>query len=81
MELLVAFKGWRLDSLMAEGFLEAFSDPDHWFRPTPHGTKQKRATPSGWPFFVVQFGGQAGIEPASVSNPSAGLHAWPDLLT
>lgn len=38
---------------------------------------KKRATPSGWPFLFATccLVEPAGIEPASVSNPSADLHA------
>jgi len=76
MELLVAFKGLRLDSLMAEGFLEAFSAQDHWYQ-ADAARHKKRATPSGWPFLFATccLVEPAGIEPASVSNPSADLHA------
>ena len=52
MELLVAFKGWRLDSLMAEGFLEAFSAQDYWYQ-ADVARHKKRATPSGWPFLFA----------------------------
>ena len=53
MELLVAFKGWRLDSLMAEGFLEAFSAPDHWYQADAARHKTKKGHPIGGGFLFT----------------------------
>ena len=52
MELLVAFKGWRLDSLMAEGFLEAFSAQDHWYQ-ADAARHKKRPPHRGGPFYLL----------------------------